>query len=151
MLSSRDQLANSVMTWFPSIINKYYFPNSLVMIKSYTSQTYTSHISPHFRAGFWLSIHHAEYTLKPEHIVLIISHIFTGNIKKFGLKKMKSSDRSSRNVLDFPPQASLEEIKQRKVLDLRRWWKMQILLSYPVVLQKGTTKHILFLLFFHLL
>ncbi|GAA6102545.1 basic immunoglobulin-like variable motif-containing protein [Tachysurus ichikawai] len=46
----------------------------------------------------------------------------TGNIKKFGLKKMKSSDRSSRNVLDLPPQASLEEIKQRKVLDLRRWY-----------------------------
>ncbi|KAM9482342.1 basic immunoglobulin-like variable motif-containing protein isoform 1-T6 [Clarias gariepinus] len=46
----------------------------------------------------------------------------TSNIKKFGLKKMKSSDRSSRNVLDLPPQASLEEIKQRKVLDLRRWY-----------------------------
>ncbi|XP_062853328.1 basic immunoglobulin-like variable motif-containing protein [Trichomycterus rosablanca] len=46
----------------------------------------------------------------------------TSNLKKFGLKKMKSSDRASRNVLDLPPQASLEEIKQRKVLDLRRWY-----------------------------
>ncbi|KAL6458181.1 hypothetical protein MHYP_G00334110 [Metynnis hypsauchen] len=46
----------------------------------------------------------------------------TSNLKKFAPKKMKSSDRSSRNLLDLPPQASLEEIKQRKVLDLRRWY-----------------------------
>ncbi|KAG9277725.1 basic immunoglobulin-like variable motif-containing protein [Astyanax mexicanus] len=46
----------------------------------------------------------------------------TSNQKKFPSKKMKSSDRMSRNLLDLPPQASLEEIKQRKVLDLRRWY-----------------------------
>lgn len=36
---------------------------------------------------------------------------------------MKSSDRPIRNLQDLPPQASLEDIKQRKVLDLRRWYK----------------------------
>ncbi|XP_016398725.1 basic immunoglobulin-like variable motif-containing protein [Sinocyclocheilus rhinocerous] len=46
----------------------------------------------------------------------------TSNLKKFNSKKMKSSDRPSRNLQDLPPQASLEEIKQRKVLDLRRWY-----------------------------
>ncbi|KAK1795752.1 hypothetical protein P4O66_001231 [Electrophorus voltai] len=46
----------------------------------------------------------------------------TSNLKKFASKKIKSSERPSRNVLDLPPQASLEEIKQRKVLDLRRWY-----------------------------
>ncbi|XDV35820.1 hypothetical protein PO909_005695 [Leuciscus waleckii] len=46
----------------------------------------------------------------------------TSNLKKFNSKKMKSSDRLSRNLQDLPPQASLEEIKQRKVLDLRRWY-----------------------------
>lgn len=43
-----------------------------------------------------------------------------GNVKKC-TKKMKSSDRPSRNLQDASPHASLEEIKQRKVLDLRRW------------------------------
>ncbi|XP_028856595.1 basic immunoglobulin-like variable motif-containing protein [Denticeps clupeoides] len=46
----------------------------------------------------------------------------TSNIKKFASKKMKSSDRPGRNLQDLLPQASLEEIKQRKVLDLRRWY-----------------------------
>ncbi|XP_077054957.1 basic immunoglobulin-like variable motif-containing protein [Siphateles boraxobius] len=48
----------------------------------------------------------------------------TSNLKKFNSKKMKSSDRLSRNLQDLPPQASLEEIKQRKVLDLRRWYSI---------------------------
>ncbi|XP_056133465.1 basic immunoglobulin-like variable motif-containing protein [Lampris incognitus] len=46
----------------------------------------------------------------------------TSNIKKFSSKKMKSSDRPSRNLQELPPHASLEEIRQRKVLDLRRWY-----------------------------
>ncbi|XP_076871162.1 basic immunoglobulin-like variable motif-containing protein [Brachyhypopomus gauderio] len=46
----------------------------------------------------------------------------TSNLKKFASKKIKSSERPSRNLLDLPPQASLEELKQRKVLDLRRWY-----------------------------
>ncbi|KAE8294433.1 Basic immunoglobulin-like variable motif-containing protein [Larimichthys crocea] len=45
----------------------------------------------------------------------------TSNVKKC-TKKMKSSDRPSRNLQDASPHASLEEIKQRKVLDLRRWY-----------------------------
>lgn len=44
-----------------------------------------------------------------------------GNVKKCSTKKMKSSDRPSRNLQDVLPHASLEEIKQRKVFDLRRW------------------------------
>ncbi|XP_026013725.1 basic immunoglobulin-like variable motif-containing protein [Astatotilapia calliptera] len=48
--------------------------------------------------------------------------IRASNGKKCGAKKMKSSDRPSRNLQDVPPHASLEEIKQRKVLDLRRWY-----------------------------
>ncbi|KAI3369052.1 hypothetical protein L3Q82_026020, partial [Scortum barcoo] len=44
------------------------------------------------------------------------------NVKKSSTKKMKSSDRPSRNLQDVPSHASLEEIKQRKVLDLRRWY-----------------------------
>uniref|UniRef100_A0A3B4XP33 Basic, immunoglobulin-like variable motif containing n=1 Tax=Seriola lalandi dorsalis TaxID=1841481 RepID=A0A3B4XP33_SERLL len=43
------------------------------------------------------------------------------NTKKCSTKKMKSSDRPSRNLQDVSPHASLEEIKQRKVLDLRRY------------------------------
>ncbi|XP_030647417.1 basic immunoglobulin-like variable motif-containing protein [Chanos chanos] len=46
----------------------------------------------------------------------------TSNQKKFSSKKMKSADRPSRNLQDLPPQPSLEDIKQRKVLDLRRWY-----------------------------
>ncbi|XP_076004743.1 basic immunoglobulin-like variable motif-containing protein isoform X2 [Genypterus blacodes] len=46
----------------------------------------------------------------------------TSNVKKCSSKKMKSSDRPSRNLQDLPPHASAEEIKQRKVLDLRRWY-----------------------------
>ncbi|XP_062279944.1 basic immunoglobulin-like variable motif-containing protein [Scomber scombrus] len=46
----------------------------------------------------------------------------TSNVKKCSTKKMKSSDRPSRNLQDVSPHASLEEIKQRKVLDLRRWY-----------------------------
>ncbi|XP_029938500.1 basic immunoglobulin-like variable motif-containing protein [Salarias fasciatus] len=48
--------------------------------------------------------------------------IRTSNGKKSSSKKMKSSDRPSRNLQDVPAHASLEEIKQRKVLDLRRWY-----------------------------
>ncbi|KAK9518840.1 hypothetical protein VZT92_021609 [Zoarces viviparus] len=44
------------------------------------------------------------------------------NVKKISTKKMKSSDRPSRNLQDVPPHASLEEVKHRKVLDLRRWY-----------------------------
>ncbi|XP_074524933.1 basic immunoglobulin-like variable motif-containing protein [Halichoeres trimaculatus] len=46
----------------------------------------------------------------------------TSNMKKSMTKKMKSSDRISRNLQDVPSHDSLEEIKQRKVLDLRRWY-----------------------------
>ncbi|XP_014343005.1 basic immunoglobulin-like variable motif-containing protein isoform X3 [Latimeria chalumnae] len=35
---------------------------------------------------------------------------------------MKSSDKLIKNIQEYPHQASLEEIKQRKVLDLRRWY-----------------------------
>nr|XP_054605649.1 basic immunoglobulin-like variable motif-containing protein isoform X1 [Nothobranchius furzeri] len=44
------------------------------------------------------------------------------NGKKSSTKKMRPSDRPSRNLLDVPVHASLEDIKQRKVLDLRRWY-----------------------------
>nr|XP_057928703.1 basic immunoglobulin-like variable motif-containing protein [Doryrhamphus excisus] len=47
--------------------------------------------------------------------------IRTGNVKKCSTKKLKS-DRPSRNLQDIPPHASLEDVKQRKVLDLRRWY-----------------------------
>uniref|UniRef100_A0A3Q2C8Q0 Basic, immunoglobulin-like variable motif containing n=1 Tax=Cyprinodon variegatus TaxID=28743 RepID=A0A3Q2C8Q0_CYPVA len=43
------------------------------------------------------------------------------NAKKSSSKKMRPSDRPSRNLQDVPVHASLEEIKQRKVLDLRRY------------------------------
>ncbi|MBN3299627.1 BIVM protein, partial [Amia calva] len=46
----------------------------------------------------------------------------TSNLKKTSSKKMKSSDKHSRNLQEFPQHATLEEIKQRKVLDLRRWY-----------------------------
>lgn len=45
----------------------------------------------------------------------------TSNVKKSSTKKMKSV-RSIRNLQDIPPHASLDDIKQRKVLDLRRWY-----------------------------
>ncbi|XP_047443324.1 basic immunoglobulin-like variable motif-containing protein isoform X2 [Mugil cephalus] len=48
--------------------------------------------------------------------------IRTSNGKKCSSKKMKSLDRPSRNLQDVSPHASLEDIKQRKVLDLRRWY-----------------------------
>ncbi|XP_068609394.1 basic immunoglobulin-like variable motif-containing protein [Brachionichthys hirsutus] len=44
------------------------------------------------------------------------------NVKRCSVKKMKSSGRHSRDLRDVSPHASLEEIKQRKVLDLRRWY-----------------------------
>ncbi|XP_061636166.1 basic immunoglobulin-like variable motif-containing protein isoform X4 [Phyllopteryx taeniolatus] len=47
--------------------------------------------------------------------------IRTGSVKKCGSKKMKP-DRASRNLQDVPPRPSLEDIQQRKVLDLRRWY-----------------------------
>uniref|UniRef100_A0A3B4AKN2 Basic immunoglobulin-like variable motif-containing protein n=1 Tax=Periophthalmus magnuspinnatus TaxID=409849 RepID=A0A3B4AKN2_9GOBI len=43
------------------------------------------------------------------------------NVKKSSTKKMKSSVRPMRNLQDIPPHASLDDIKQRKVLDLRRY------------------------------
>ncbi|KAK7889153.1 hypothetical protein WMY93_024713 [Mugilogobius chulae] len=46
----------------------------------------------------------------------------TSNVKKSSTKKMKSSVRPIRNLQDIPPHASLDELKQRKVLDLRRWF-----------------------------
>lgn len=46
----------------------------------------------------------------------------TSNVKKSSTKKMKSSVRAIRNLQDIPPHASLDDIKQRKVLDLRRWY-----------------------------
>ncbi|XP_017278874.1 basic immunoglobulin-like variable motif-containing protein [Kryptolebias marmoratus] len=48
--------------------------------------------------------------------------IRTSNGKKCSTKKMRPSERPSRNLQDVPVHASLEEIKQRKVLDLRRWY-----------------------------
>ncbi|XP_077573077.1 basic immunoglobulin-like variable motif-containing protein isoform X1 [Stigmatopora nigra] len=44
-----------------------------------------------------------------------------GSVKKCGSKKMKP-DGPSGNLLEVPPQPSLEDVKQRKVLDLRRWY-----------------------------
>uniref|UniRef100_A0A8C6T7E0 Basic, immunoglobulin-like variable motif containing n=1 Tax=Neogobius melanostomus TaxID=47308 RepID=A0A8C6T7E0_9GOBI len=46
----------------------------------------------------------------------------TSNVKKSSTKKMKSSVRSIRNLQEIAPHASLDDIKQRKVLDLRRWY-----------------------------
>ncbi|KAM6921812.1 basic immunoglobulin-like variable motif-containing protein [Xenentodon cancila] len=46
----------------------------------------------------------------------------TSNGKKCSMKKMRSTDRPRRNLQDVPAPGSLEEIKQRKVLDLRRWY-----------------------------
>ncbi|KAJ0065226.1 hypothetical protein NL108_006573, partial [Boleophthalmus pectinirostris] len=46
----------------------------------------------------------------------------TSNVKKSSTKKMKSSVRPVRNLQDIPPHTSLDDIKQRKVLDLRRWY-----------------------------
>ncbi|XP_042562544.1 basic immunoglobulin-like variable motif-containing protein isoform X2 [Clupea harengus] len=43
------------------------------------------------------------------------------NTKKFSCKKMKSAE-VCRNLPDIPGHASPEEIKQRKVMDLRRWY-----------------------------
>ncbi|XP_036395959.1 basic immunoglobulin-like variable motif-containing protein [Megalops cyprinoides] len=43
-------------------------------------------------------------------------------VVKHSSKKVKSSDRHSRNLKDIPLQVTLEEIRQRKVLDLRRWY-----------------------------
>ncbi|KAL6107642.1 bivm [Pungitius sinensis] len=48
--------------------------------------------------------------------------IGTSNVMKSSTKKMKSSDRPSRNLQDVPPPASPDEVQQRKVLDLRRWY-----------------------------
>ncbi|XP_061593590.1 basic immunoglobulin-like variable motif-containing protein [Cololabis saira] len=48
--------------------------------------------------------------------------IRTSNGKKGGVKKMRSTDRPRRNLQDVPAPGSLEDIKQRKVLDLRRWY-----------------------------
>ncbi|XP_061153112.1 basic immunoglobulin-like variable motif-containing protein [Syngnathus typhle] len=42
-------------------------------------------------------------------------------VMKCSSKKMKS-DRASRNLQDMLPHPTLEDVKQRKVLDLRRWY-----------------------------
>ncbi|KAF7252667.1 Basic immunoglobulin-like variable motif-containing protein [Varanus komodoensis] len=44
-----------------------------------------------------------------------------GNMKKQGTKKM-SVDKKSKQYRECPQHYALEEIKQRKVLDLRRWY-----------------------------
>lgn len=44
-----------------------------------------------------------------------------GNVKKCASKKMKPLERPVRNLQDVPPHASVEDVKQRKVFDLRRW------------------------------
>ncbi|MBN3285521.1 BIVM protein, partial [Polyodon spathula] len=53
--------------------------------------------------------------------VLIRMKSWTGNLKT-GFRKIKASDKHCRNLQEFPQQATLEEIKQRKVLDQRRWY-----------------------------
>ncbi|XP_040040536.2 basic immunoglobulin-like variable motif-containing protein isoform X1 [Gasterosteus aculeatus] len=53
---------------------------------------------------------------------VLTRNIRTSNVMKSGTKKMKSSDRPSRNLQDVPPPASPDEVQQRKVLDLRRWY-----------------------------
>ncbi|XP_010869577.2 basic immunoglobulin-like variable motif-containing protein isoform X1 [Esox lucius] len=45
----------------------------------------------------------------------------TSNIKRASAKKMKTLG-GSRNLQDLPLHASQDDIKQRKVLDLRRWY-----------------------------
>lgn len=45
----------------------------------------------------------------------------TSNVKKSSTKKMKSSARPIRKLQDHP-HATLEDIKQRKVFDVRRWY-----------------------------
>uniref|UniRef100_A0A8D3BEU9 Basic, immunoglobulin-like variable motif containing n=1 Tax=Scophthalmus maximus TaxID=52904 RepID=A0A8D3BEU9_SCOMX len=60
----------------------------------------------------------AENVLIKDVSPLRLSLTFSGNVKKCSTKKMKSS----RNLQDVPPHASLEEVQQRKVLDLRRWY-----------------------------
>lgn len=49
------------------------------------------------------------------------SYYVPGNLKKCASKKTKPLERPSRNLQDTSPHASLEEIKQRKVFDVRRW------------------------------
>ncbi|XP_028655877.1 basic immunoglobulin-like variable motif-containing protein [Erpetoichthys calabaricus] len=45
----------------------------------------------------------------------------TGSAKKTGSKKMNASEKH-RNLQEFTQHLSVEEVKQRKVLDLRRWY-----------------------------
>lgn len=52
---------------------------------------------------------------------VFFSYYVPGNLKKCASKKMKPLERPSRNLQDVSPHASLEEIRQRKVFDLRRW------------------------------
>ncbi|XP_032534468.1 basic immunoglobulin-like variable motif-containing protein isoform X1 [Chiroxiphia lanceolata] len=44
-----------------------------------------------------------------------------GNMKKQGMKK-KSVDKKSRQYRECPQRSALEDVKERKVLDLRRWY-----------------------------
>jgi len=45
---------------------------------------------------------------------------FAGNMKKQVTKK-KSLDKKSRQYRECPQRSALEDVKERKVLDLRRW------------------------------
>lgn len=59
--------------------------------------------------------------LLPDGMFCFFSYYVPGNLKKCASKKMKPLERPSRNLQDVSPHASLEEIRQRKVFDLRRW------------------------------
>ncbi|KAM8875278.1 basic immunoglobulin-like variable motif-containing protein [Spinachia spinachia] len=50
---------------------------------------------------------------------VLTRQIRTSNVMKSSSKKMRSSDR---NLQDVPAAASPDEVQQRKVLDLRRWY-----------------------------
>lgn len=45
---------------------------------------------------------------------------FAGNMKKQGTKK-KSADKKNKQYRECPQRSALEDVKERKVLDLRRW------------------------------
>ncbi|XP_036880820.2 basic immunoglobulin-like variable motif-containing protein isoform X2 [Manis javanica] len=49
-----------------------------------------------------------------------LKHI-SGNVKKQSSKK-KTSDKKGRHQREWPQYSPLEDIKQRKILDLRRWY-----------------------------
>lgn len=45
---------------------------------------------------------------------------FAGNMKKQATKK-KSVEKKSKQYRECPQRSALEDVKERKVLDLRRW------------------------------